>query len=136
MRDSTIEPVEENFINSRSLAILDDMFFRLPFPDVMRMEKLLDSAGVSADAAYFLKMMQEDLDNPRAISDLRTTWWWFLDTQRTETGAAGLNRNPSRASLEARRERNRTPSSSEDRDDQDEVCSPRFMMISIRICMW
>ncbi len=49
------------------------MCYGLPFPDILRMEKLHATAKVIADAVTFLSEMQIDLDrsNPNAMGDLR-----------------------------------------------------------------
>ncbi len=70
------------FINPRSLGVLDDMFFRLLFPDGPRMEKVHAKAKVTPDVLTFLAEMQSDFDNVvQAMSDLRTGWENYLRTE-------------------------------------------------------
>ena len=116
MRDPLlgVQPVEVSFINSRSLAVVDDMFYCLPFPDVMRMEKIHETAGVSADAIEYLRVMQAELDHPRALSDLETAWLSHLEKNSISVpgSAAWPQRNPARAMQQARLKRNKTPTPS------------------------
>lgn len=88
------------------------MFFRLPFPDTSRMEKLHQSMNISNDVFSFLGDMQDDLKQPRAMEDLRRGWKDFLDTEATSSGFG--HQNLGKSSQSKRRERNKTPTSSED----------------------
>ena len=97
------------------------MFYRLPFPDVGRMEKLHDSAGVTGDAKDFLAELQEDLEHANAMRDLRTGWEAYLDEHKPTGGALV---NPSRKSLSVRKARCGTPSPTQ--SDIERVCSPHW----------
>ena len=97
------------FLNPNSLACIDEMFYRLPFPDSVQLEKLQEEWKVTADAVNFLREMQEELEHPRAMDDLRKGWIKFLEE---ETGSRGPP-NPARLSESSRRERNRTPTEEE-----------------------
>ena len=90
------------------------MFFRLPFPDISRMEKLHLSMKISADVISFLGDMEDDLKQPRAMDDLRRGWKDFLETETTSSGCG--QHNLGKSSQCKRRERNKTPTSSEDSD--------------------
>jgi hypothetical protein len=103
-------------LNPSSLGVLNNMFYRLPFPDVGKMEKLHELAGVTGDAKDFLAEMQDDLDAPNAMRDLRTRWEAHLDKHVT---AGGARVNPSRKSLSARTQRCSSPTQS----DGAQVCS-------------
>jgi hypothetical protein len=116
MRNPRLLGAEIPFINARSLGVLNDMFFRLPFPDGPRMEKVHAKAMVTPDVLNFLNEMQSDFDNVQAMSDLKTGWDNYLRTEikvsdDRETGPTPAN--PAKYSMSARRARNSTPTESE-----------------------
>ena len=97
------------------------MFYRLPFPDSLQMEKVRKLAGVQADIALFLNEMRDDLEQPSAMGDLRTGWEAYLDEHKPTGGALV---NPSRKSLSVRKARCGTPSPTQ--SDIEGVCSPHW----------
>ena len=113
------------FINPRSLGVVDDMFFRLPFPDGPRMEKLHARANVTQDVRTFLAEMQSDFDNAaQCMSDLKNGWQHYLRTEMRviddhETGA------PSKLNKDVRRARTSSPTPSE--VEAAEVCSLQYL---------
>ena len=124
MKNFKLAPEQVNFLNPQSLGVLDDMFYRLPFPDSLRMEKLHANAGITTDAAQFLRTMQSDFSSANAMSDLREGWIHFLGNEmKVDTHDDGTNRksnNPGRRSLMARNDRTKTPTASE--DEREMVC--------------
>lgn len=113
-------------MNPQSLGVIDDMFYRLPFPDSGRMDKLHAAAQVTPDAVTFLNEMQSDFNRPNAMSDLRSGWEAYLHREMNvpvdagyDGGASGAG-NPARRSLSIRQLRSKTPTQSE---DEAEVCS-------------
>ena len=113
------------FINPRSLGVLDDMFFRLPFPDGQRMEKVHARANVTQDVRTFLAEMQRDFDNVvQSMSDLKNGWQHYLRTEMKvsddqETGA------PSKHNQSLRSARSSTPTREE--IEAAEVCSLQYL---------
>ena len=113
------------FINPRSLGVVDDMFFRLPFPDGPRMEKLHARANVTQDVRTFLAEMQSDFDNAaQCMSDLKNGWQHYLRTELKvsddlDTGA------PSKLNQSLRNARNSTPTIEE--IEAAEVCSLQYL---------
>ena len=69
---------------------------------------------ISADVISFLGDMEDDLKQPRAMDDLRRGWKDFLETETTSSGCG--QHNLGKSSQCKRRERNKTPTSSEDSD--------------------
>lgn len=119
-KDAKLAPDMVPFLNSTSLAIIDDMFFRLPFPDIVRMEKVHESAGVQKEVATFLCDIKTDLAQPRLMGDLRKGWETYIEHHLETKVPAGRQRaDKSRVTSRAR---NTTPSSDED-DGKTEVCS-------------
>jgi len=98
------------------------MFYRLPFPDHSRMEKVHKLAGVTGDVAIFLNEMQADLDN--GMGDLRTGWEAYLDTHAAND--AGATAPPNKTSLSKRRARNKTPPMEVDEGEVCNDCYPRW----------
>jgi hypothetical protein len=93
------------------------MFFRLPFPDIARMEKLHQSMKIAADVFSFLGDMQDDLRQPRAMEDLRRGWKDFLETEMTSSDFG--QHNLGKSSQSKRRQRNKTPTTSEEEDREE-----------------
>jgi len=96
---------------------------------------LHDLANVTGDANDFRAELQDDLEQPNAMRDLRTGWEAYLVQHMTAGGALV---NPSRKSLSARRERYLSPIEG----DSDQVCSPHWytphsdnsVMVTCRAC--
>ena len=65
------------FLNPTSLSFLDDMFYRLPFPDRVLQEKLQERLQITADIVRFRESVHADLLQPRAMEDLREGWMEF-----------------------------------------------------------
>jgi hypothetical protein len=89
------------------------MFYRLPFPDLLRLEKLQERIGIATDAAAFLDKMQDDLGQDRAMADLRSGWVKYLNTEMTTKGAST---GKVRKTSSQRHVRNKTPTTSEEED--------------------
>ena len=65
------------FLNQVSLSFLDDMFYRLPFPDLQMLEKLQEELKITAVVAKFRDFVQSDLSHEcheRAMGDLHQGW--------------------------------------------------------------
>ena len=123
-KDAKLAPDMVPFLNSTSLAIIDDMFFRLPFSDIVRMEKVHKRAGVQKEVATFLCDIKADLAQPRLMSDLRKGWETYIEQHLKTKVPAGRQRADKTSSRATRRARNTTPSSDElEAEDTTEVCS-------------
>jgi hypothetical protein len=81
MRSASLAPVATPLLNPISLQVFDDMFFRLPFPDIQRMDKLLEIKNVVGEIAEFLRDMRSDFQDPRIMSDFRDGWLGYLQTE-------------------------------------------------------
>jgi len=126
-KDASLGPDEVSFLNPNSLQTIDEMFFRLPFPDSQRMEKVHERAGVQQDVATFLGEMQSDLAEVRAMLDLRRGWIAYIEQYLADsTDASGHRRppvNPCRRSSASRRAACRTPTPSSSDDEAGESAS-------------
>jgi hypothetical protein len=120
-RGVDLAPDMVSFLNPTSLGIIDDMFFRLPFPDIVRMEKVHEMANVQKEVATFLSDMKADLAQPRFMSDLHKGWEAYIEQHIETKVPAGRQRADKTIGTASRRARNNTPSSDE---DGVEVCSP------------
>ena len=96
-------------LNPYSISFIDEMFYRLPFPDLQHLERLQEQHKVTADVQTFLADVRADLEDPRAFEDLRKGWVSYL---RTETKSRGKS-NPLKEQQKNRRERNKTPTQEE-----------------------
>jgi hypothetical protein len=103
------------------------VFYRLPFPDVGRLEKLQLDLGITADVGRFCAEIKEDYAHARFMEDLRLGWTRYLDTEMR--GPAKVNRT--KISMIQRHERNRSPTSSELEAalarEAAEVCLPSLL---------
>jgi hypothetical protein len=66
-------------INPKFLGIFDDMFYRLPFPNALELERILKRSDlILAGNAEFLSSIREDLDEERALGDFERGWKKYL----------------------------------------------------------
>ena len=98
------------FLNQVSLSFLDDMFYRLPFPDLQVLEKLQEELKLSAAVAKFRDLVQADLSHPRAMDDLHRAWLDYLTTEIKSKGGVNPGWRRSESLIE---ERNKTPTQSD-----------------------
>jgi hypothetical protein len=108
-RDRKQDPEEVAFLNVNSLAFIDELFYRLPFPDIGRLEKLQLDSGITSDIARFHEEIKEDYANPRFMEDLRQGWMEYLESEMR--GPAKIYRT--KISMSQRHERNKSPTPSE-----------------------
>jgi hypothetical protein len=108
-RDRKEDPEEVAFLNVNSLAFIDELFYRLPFPDIGLLEKLQLDSGITTDIMRFRDEIKEDYVNPRFMEDLRKGWMEYLDSEMR--GPAKINRT--KISMSQRHERNKSPTPSE-----------------------
>jgi hypothetical protein len=108
-RDRKQDPEEVAFLNVNSLAFIDELFYRLPFPDIGRLEKLQLDSGITTDIMRFRDEIKEDYANPRFMEDLRKGWMEYLHSEMR--GPAKIN--STKISMSQRHERNKSPTPSE-----------------------
>ena len=96
-------------INGAVLSCLDDVFYRLPFPNLSDLEKLIKEAKGEANMIEFRKGLRAELDTPRAVQDFEQGWekYWQEMQSVEEREAAGIHVE------ESFDERNRTPETSD-----------------------
>ena len=100
-----LDPEEVLFLNPTTLSFLDEMFYRLPFPDIVLLEKLQERLKVTADVVKFRELVHADLSHSRAMDDLREGWVNYLETEIKPKGGV----NPVRRRESIRMDRNKTP---------------------------
>jgi hypothetical protein len=95
-------------INSAVFACLDDLFYRLPFPSLSELEKLIKDAKGESSMIEFRRGLKAELETPRAVQDFESGWdkYWQETQSREEREAAGIQVE------ETFEERNRSPSPS------------------------
>ena len=69
-RDHKQDPKEVAFLNVNSLAFIDELFYRLPFPDIGRLEKLQLDSRITADIGRLRDEINEDYAHPNFMEDL------------------------------------------------------------------
>jgi hypothetical protein len=74
MDEPTSAPTPVKVINSAVLSCIDDMFYRLPFPNSIDLEKLMKDSRCEAQMIEFRKGLNEDLEGPDAIRDFEGGW--------------------------------------------------------------
>jgi hypothetical protein len=125
-RDHKQDPKEVAFLNVNSLAFIDELFYRLPFPDIGRLEKLQLDSGITTDIMRFRDEIKEDYANPRFMEDLRKGWMEYLDSEMR--GPAKIN--STKISMSQRHEWNKSPTPSEVEAAlaaEAEVCLPSLL---------
>ena len=97
------------FLNPTSLSFIDDMFYRLPFPDLQVLEKLQEQLKITSAVAKFRDLVHADLSQPRAMEDLHRGWANYVTTEIKSKGGV----NPGWRSESIFEERNKTPTQSD-----------------------
>ena len=99
-------------INGAVLACLDDLFYRLPFPNLSELENLIKEAKGEASMVAFRRGLKAELETPRAVQDFESGWdkYWQETQSREEREAAGIYVE------ESFEERNRDPTPETDRE--------------------
>jgi hypothetical protein len=95
-----------NVINSAVFACLDDLFYRLPFPNQSELEGLIKDAKADASMVDFRRGLKAELETPRALQDFESGWdkYWQETQSRGEREADGSYLE------ESFEDRNRSPS--------------------------
>ena len=97
------------FLNPTSLSFIDDMFYRLPFPDLVMLEKLQEKLKITSAVSKFRDLVHADLSQPRAMDDLHRGWANYVTTEIKSKGGV----NPLWRSESVMEERNKTPTQSD-----------------------
>ena len=100
--------MEVSFLNRVSLSFIDDMFYRLPFPDLQMLEKLQEELNITAVVAKFRDFVQSDLSHARAMGDLHRGWLDYLTTEIKSKGRV----NPGWRDESSIDDRSKTPTQS------------------------
>ena len=92
-------------MNAAVLACLDDMFYRLPFPTLPDLERLIKEAQGEALMIEFQQGLRDELNTPRALNDFERGWdkYWKETQTPRQQAAAG------QAQTESYNDRNRSP---------------------------
>ncbi len=99
-------------INAAVLSCLDDMFYRLPFPNQGELEKLIKDAQGVTQMTDFRDELREGLNGSRALKEFESGWEkYWTDTQSQKRAAA--SRGQQAKSIKERC-RNQTPPTPED----------------------
>lgn len=76
MADPKLPPIPVKLINPVVLSCIDDMFYRLPFPSLDDLDRLIKAAGPSAETNMmeFRHGLRQELNEPRALDDFAKGW--------------------------------------------------------------
>ncbi len=74
-------------VNPTFLAMIDDMFYMLPFNDRARMERLQKKALVAQEMATLLAKVDEDLHQRDTIKQLWDCWLRYLEVDSVRAAA-------------------------------------------------
>ena len=85
-RNPKLDPEAVLFLNPTSLSFLDEIFCRLPFPDLLQLENLQEQYKITADVVKYLSEVRADLVQPRAFEDLREGWVDYVETEMKSRG--------------------------------------------------
>jgi hypothetical protein len=75
-------------INADVLSCLDDMFYRLPFPNQMELEKLIKDAQGVTQMSDFRAEIRDDLNEPRALKEFESGWDKYWNETKSQKRAA------------------------------------------------
>ena len=87
-----------NVINPAVLSCLDEMFYRLPFPNLVELERLIKADNCETAMHDFRTGLRLDLNKSRAIPDFEKGWekYW------RETGSQGASQDKQTKSFQDR----------------------------------
>jgi hypothetical protein len=105
MASPELAPTPVKVMNAAVLACLDDMFYRLPFPNLPDLERLIKEAQGEALMIEFQQGLRDELNTPRALNDFERGWdkYWKETQTPRQQAAAG------QAQTESFNDRNRSP---------------------------
>ncbi len=103
-------------INGAVFSCLDDLFYRLPFPSLSELEKLIKEAKSEASMIEFRRGLKAELETPRAVQDFESGWdkYWQETQSKEEREAAGMQVEESFA------DKNRSPTPETDDERRGE----------------
>ena len=81
-------------INADVLSCLDDMFYRLPFPNEMKLEKLIKDVQGVTPMSEFRDEVREDLNDPRAFKHFESGWDKYWNETKSQKRAASKGQQP------------------------------------------
>jgi hypothetical protein len=87
----TCPPTPVKVINSTVLSCIDDMFYRLTFPNSTDLETLIKDAKCEASMMEFRHGLKQELEGTDAIRDSETGWdkYWRETQPQKATAAEG-----------------------------------------------
>ena len=99
-------------INAAVLSWLDDMFYRLPFPNQVELEKLIKDAQGVTQMTGFRDELREGLNGTRALKEFESGWDKYWTDTRSQKRAAASRGQQAKSMKE--RCGNRTPPTPEE----------------------
>jgi hypothetical protein len=116
MADPKLPPTPVKLINPVVLSCIDDMFYRLPFPSLDDLDRLIKAAGPSAETNMmeFRQGLRQELNEQRALDDFAKGWakYWKETRPQPSPGSTPVGVSRSWAA------RNRSPTPSESGDNE------------------
>ena len=119
MKSPDLDPTPVKVINAAVLSCLDDMFYRLPFPNQIELEKLIKVSQGEAQMSDFRAEIREDLNLPRALKDFESGWDKYWKETQSQKRAAAARGKPTKSMKD--RIRAETPETPEEKSSDDDV---------------
>jgi hypothetical protein len=105
MESPALAPTPVKVINDAVLSCLDDMFLRLPFPNLSELERLIKVVPRGeALMSEFRSELRAELNTPRAIQEFESGWEKYWEETQTRR-----SREVAQQAMSFK-ERNRSPS--------------------------
>ncbi len=98
MANPELAPTPVNVINPDVLSLLDNLFYRLPFPNLDDLERLIKADNGESAMHDFRTGLRANLDEPRAIQDFERGW----DKYWRETGSQSASQHKPLKSFQSR----------------------------------
>ena len=113
-----LEPTPVKVINAAVLSCLDDMFYRLPFPNQLELEKLIKEAQGVTQMADFRDVLRTGLESSRALKEFESGWdRYWAETQSQKRAAASRGQQAKSIKERCRCKTPETPEDSSGGDD-------------------
>ena len=112
-----LEPTPVKVINAAVLSCLDDVFYRLPFPNQLELEKLIKEAQGVTQMTDFRDELRDGLTGSRALKEFESGWdRYWAETQSQKRAAASRGQQTQSIKDRCRCE---TPETPEDSPGED-----------------
>ena len=117
MESPALAPTPVKVINAAVFSCLDDVFYRLPFPNQLELEKLIKEAQGVTQMADFRDVLRTGLESSRALKEFESGWDRYWAATQSQKRAAASRGQQAKSIKE--RCRCKTPETPEDSSGED-----------------